>query len=541
MPSRPWNRIGILALVGLVVAPPAAAAMAAPAGGANSSPATVPAAASGFSLVGHDALYSRGMNAAPALYGHYAYVGSRTDASPGHPHAGVLTVDVADPARPRVVGEIRSPNEGNVGETSRELRVWPQQKMLIVMNFTCSAFIHACADVPVTPTFKFYDVSGANAAHPRLLTTYVPPAKPHEMFLWTDPKNAGRALLYYSTPTSDVTGANLIVLDISHARDGDLRQVATFNPNRLYSAHTRQVRTVALHSVALNPAGTRAYLSYLGGGFLVADTTDLAQNRANPRVRLVTPVANRIPYTNPGLHSAVKVPGRPYALLTEEVYGDLLDFRDPKTGFVDEEGCPWGWVKVADLHNPRRPRVVGDYRIRQNEQAFCDTAAGRNPRNTTYTSYSAHNLTVLPDLAFVTWHSGGLQAISLANPAHPRQTGYFFPSPLASVATEDPALSSGINKIVMWSYPIIKAPQRWLASGSTRATRTSATRGAAGISQSPLGPGAPRSAQPTSCGESGCPGVDRIALWPRTPAPTGGGVHQHGLRHRRPSFYEALS
>jgi hypothetical protein len=43
-----------------------------------------------------------------------------------------------------VVGEIGPPLEGYIGITSRELRVWPARKLLIVMNFRCSAVIHAC-------------------------------------------------------------------------------------------------------------------------------------------------------------------------------------------------------------------------------------------------------------------------------------------------------------------------------------------------------------------------------------------------------------
>ncbi len=409
-----------------------------------------------FTLVGHNGLFGRGMNAAPAIYRDYLYVGNRTDASPGHPHPGVQVVDIANPRQPRVVGHIGAPNEGNIGETSRELRVWPQQKLLIVMNFTCSSVIHDCADVPVTSTFKFYDLSGKFAAHPRLLTTYVPPAKPHEMFLWVDPNQSHRALLYYSTPNNDVTGPNLVVADISNVRDGDVHEIASFNANGRYPARVRRTHDVALHSMGLNPEGTRAYLAYLGGGFLIADTSDLAHSRPNPRIHLITPVKNRVPYTNPGAHSAVKVPGRQLVVLTEEVYGDLLDFTDPSTGFVDNEGCPWGWVKIADISNPRNPRVVGQYRTRQNHQSYCSTPAGQNPRNTTFTSYSAHNPTVLPKLAFVTWHSSGLQAFSISDPTNPQRTGVFAPRPLRSVATEDPALSKGINKVVMWSYPIIR-------------------------------------------------------------------------------------
>jgi hypothetical protein len=66
------------------------------------------------------------------------------------------------------------------------------------------------------------------------------------------------------------------------------------------------------------------------------------------------------------------------------------------------------------------------------------------------------NLAVLRDLAIIAWHSGGLQAIDIAKADRPFQAGWFSPAPLDSVATEDPALSRGPNKVVMWSYPIIK-------------------------------------------------------------------------------------
>jgi len=35
------------------------------------------------------------------------------------------------------------------------------------------------------------------------------------------------------------------------------------------------------------------------------------------------------------------------------------------------------------------------------------------------------------------------------------QTGWFSPTPLEAVANEDPALSRGPNKVVVWSSPII--------------------------------------------------------------------------------------
>ena len=59
---------------------------------------------------------------------------------------------------------------------------------------------------------------------------------------------------------------------------------------------------------------------------------------------------------------------------------------------------------------------------------------------------------MLPDLAFIDWHPRGLQDIDIAGPADPAQAGWFSPQPLAS----NPALSRGPNKVVLWSYPIIR-------------------------------------------------------------------------------------
>lgn len=171
------------------------------------SKATVPApggAGSGFELVGHSPLLARGMNAAPALYSDgtrtFVYVGSRTDSSAGHPNAGILVVDTTDPASPTVVREITGPHEGNIGETSRELRVWPAAKLLVVLHFTCSSLIHACD--PETdllsgtpPNLTFYDLT--DPTNPVPVLVHEQTAAPHEIFLWEDPVNAGRALLYH--------------------------------------------------------------------------------------------------------------------------------------------------------------------------------------------------------------------------------------------------------------------------------------------------------------------------------------------------------
>ncbi len=498
----------------LLVALSAAAALLVPAGAysaaastsrissASSIPPAIPGTSSNFELVGHNPLYHRGMNAAAAIFGNYLYVGNRSDGSSTcpdgstgctHPHPGVLILNISDPAQPDIVGEIGPPFAGNVGITTRELRVWPQQKLLMVMTFRCSHVIHACpAGNDTTFPFKieFFDLS--DPVHPRFIESYVPTSaagravKPHEMYLWADPNNPQRALLWISTPTISTNPAipNLMIVDISQVPGGgQVKEVAEGNWNNLYPG-TNQPNypfdpssptgcgpydcNLFVHSMASTADGKTTYLAMEAGQFLVLDTSsvvtapspptsvidlhgDLLTNPANRPVWEQTPpdpaaVPANCFKTCPNGHSAIPIPGTHYALTTDEVYGT---FTDPSFG------CPWGWARIINVADPAHPVIVGEYKIAEDQQSFCGSSRD-DPLTEQFTSYSSHNPTALPDLAFVDWHSGGIQAINLADPANPSQAGYFLPKPLNKVALEDPALSRGPNKVVFWSYPIIR-------------------------------------------------------------------------------------
>jgi hypothetical protein len=384
-----------------------------------------------FDMVGHTPLLHRGMNAALALYGQYAYVGSRTDGS--HPNAGVLVVDIANPAHPEVVYQIGPPIEGNPGETSRELRVWPDQEVLLVLNFSCEPTIHGCtARERALPSIKFFDISGASAAKPKLIATYAPRRAPHEFFLWDDPNVAGRALLYLAMEGS--SDATVVVLDISKARDGVLEEVSSWRADNAKD----------LHSLSLSVDGRRAYVAHLKHGFLILDTSALADGVPNPQITLLTPVENWAQWSGPGAHSAVKVFGKPFAFVTDEAYGTMLPYG----------GCPWAWTRIIDITQEAKPTIVAEYKLTPyNTREYCDEMT---PTRNKVTSFSAHNPTLTKNLAFITWHSGGLQALSIENPLQPTHVAAFSPEPLASVELEDPALSAGPEKVVMWSYPIIQ-------------------------------------------------------------------------------------
>ena len=473
---KPRLFLAVLALVVLSLAPPAVAGGDVGVGPGGGTPGT----SSNFTLVGANPLFGRGMNAALAVFDHYVYVGNRTDGSSRcgvgdprraenidscpHPHPGIQIVDVANPASPTTVGEFGQEfvTDTNQGQTSRELRVWPQQKLLMVMYFRCSSVIHACPPSADTWRIRFFDLT--DPLHPTLVATYTPSRKPHEMYLWLDPKNPARALLWLSTPTSSANPAigNLVITDISRAREGVFTEIATGNWNQLFPGATDPANydfDLALHSMTPSVDGTRTYLAYLRGGFGVLDTSKVANDQipAGTVESLNDDLLTAVPLPTWGMgphceghtpagcaesHSAVPLPGRPFAITIDEVYGT---FTTPSFGW------PWGWTRTWNIAQPRQPRLLGEYKLLQNTTAYTP-APGENE----VTSYSSHNPTPTRNLVFDSWHSGGLQAIDVSDPGLPTQTGWFSPTPLPAVANEDPALSRGPNKVVMWSFPIIK-------------------------------------------------------------------------------------
>jgi hypothetical protein len=428
----------------------------------------VPAAASAaetpgsIKQIGHEPLLNRGMNAAIAVNGSFAYIGSRTDGGHvGMPHGGLMVVRVSNPSEPRLLTD--TPIDAKPGESSRELRVWRSQDILIVLNTNCGVgdTLHHCTQ-PSISNFRFYDIAGANARHPKLIKQLN--ADTHEFFLWEDPSNPNRALIFAGNAANPASGAApecgirggsnscpFSVWDISPVRNGQ-------DPVTLYSAphgYTRvpadltlppEIPAGGLHSLSVSNDGSRAYFALLTGGFAVVDVHEFADGVPSPQPHPITLNENRPHWAGPGAHSAIKLWNRDWAWVSDEVYG---------TATGAGHGCPWGWARMIDISDPTTPTVEAEYKLPENDPSTC---AAWNPA---HTSYSAHNPTLTPNIAFSTWHSGGFQAVSIADPTNPTQLAEFFPKPLDEVMLEDPRLSSdpdtGRNeKVVMWSYPIIQ-------------------------------------------------------------------------------------
>ena len=161
-----------------------------------------------------------------------------------------------------------------------------------------------------------------------------------------------------------------------------------------------------LHSLTISNDGSKAYFALLAGGFAIADVSEFAAGKPGAQPLPLTINGDRPVWSGPGAHSAVKLWGRNWAWVSDEVYGTV-------TGAG--HGCPWGWTRMIDISDERTPEVKAEYREPENNPSTCATW---NPPKT---SYSAHNPTLTPHVAFSTWHSGGLQAVSVANPRRPYQ------------------------------------------------------------------------------------------------------------------------
>ncbi|HZN87802.1 MAG TPA: hypothetical protein VFB44_02410 [Thermoleophilaceae bacterium] len=446
MSKSAWS-VALVAIAALALLLPAAAPAAKP-----------PPKVGSLTQVGHDPILNRGMNAAMAIHGDYAYIGSRTDG--GHedmPMGGLMIEDISDPTDPELLTD--EPLFAAPGESSRELRVWRSQDVLIILNTNCGVgdALHHCT-APSISNFRFYDISGDNATDPRLLNQFN--VNTHEFYLWEDPNNPERALIFAGNaspnPACTTSGGSpscqFSVWDISPVKNGQAPVTlysGVHGYTRVPAAGPLEIPSGGLHSLAVSNDGTRAYFALLTGGFAVVDTSDFANGTPAPMPRPITLNENRPSWPGPGAHSAMKLWNKDWAYVSDEVYG---------TATGAGHGCPWGWARMIDISDPTTPTVEAEYRLPENDPTDGEDCADWNPPRT---SYSAHNPTITPRMVLTTWHSGGFQVINVQKPWAPYQLAEFFPEPLDEVMLEDPRLSSDPDtgrheKVVMWSYPIIK-------------------------------------------------------------------------------------
>ena len=432
-----------------------------------------------FELVGYHPLpnpgdtIARGRNGPTGISGDCLYVGSRIGRRPGTgPLFGtpplppeVLIVDISNPRRPRVVGALPT----LLNATSRELRTIPDAHALIIMNFRETG-----PDSGAVNNYQIYDIT--DCRRPVLRQTIsLGVDRPHEFFLWRDPREPSRFLLYSSIHLGDVREPSLRVFELMAPPDGPIspEPVATFtltpavprvepvDPSEwrddhfVFNTEKPTVQRNNVHSMSVSPDGTRVYVANIHGGYYVLDSSRLANrepcirdtvtvdetSNTDPRLclRKLNPDPDaRVDFTPPYAwteHSVYPVPGRPYLVVSGERNGT--------------DTCPWSWGHILDISNERRPQVVSRYMVPENLEPNCVPGGPGDP--SLLREFSPHQQLVFPNLFFVSWYSAGLRVWDIANPALPMEVGVYVPRPASRVVER----FRDSPDVWMWPHPIL--------------------------------------------------------------------------------------
>ena len=436
--------LGVLAAVALVLP------LASSSGAANTvaiGSASTPGLTKGFTLVGYADLQRRGMNSPLAVAGKCAYVGDRTYGRL-RPDGGVAIVDVSNPSKPKRVGTI--PAVAN--STQRELRADAGLGILVVMTYSGSTGGGATGGDSVN-NIKTYDIR--SCTKPKLLSTYdFGGRSPHEFFLWKDKAHPGRALAYV---TFTIFSPDIEVIDLADPANPKLVGV--------YDLVADQgVKTVDFadesgsgyaHSISVSDDGTKAYMSGWDYGTYVLDTSVFANPPGGAPAGVARPAGiGRIDYGH-DVHSVVVAPGGKIAVMGQEDYANA------------GHGCPFGWLRTADVSDPNNLKLLGEFKLPENDPATCGKKNG---------TFSSHNQTVFPHVTLLSWYAGGLRAVDISKPESMKETGAFVPKPsfvpdlrderlffpkTASsplLPTDSPRGSSKADRWTgaMWSYPVVQ-------------------------------------------------------------------------------------
>ncbi len=312
--------------------------------------------------------------------GPYAYVGHMAP-----PH-GTSILDVADPAQPRVLAQLRVPDDIH----SHKVRV-ADDLMLVNYERYPEGDRTRAPDVGL----KVFDV--------------IDRRRPREIaFFRTTGRGVHRFDLrgthaFLSTEWPGFRSNILLIVDFANPVHPAVAGHWSF-PGQEASASCEPLP--ADHWVHLALArGDRVYAACGHAGVMIVDISDLQ------RPRTVGGIAWDPPYTAP-THTFLPVPhpirNRRFAVVTDEdVTDDVLE---------DPPAFMW----VLDITNERRPVPVATYHV---------DPAGLAVPGQRFGAHQPWEHIREDNIVFVAWFSGGVRAVDISDPYRPREVAAYVPPP----------------------------------------------------------------------------------------------------------------
>jgi hypothetical protein len=309
------------------------------------------------------------------------------------PAQGVRVYNLARPAHPRRVATFADA-AADIGVRG----TWTEKTIVqhvATPSFTGQLAVVSFQNCPRTNSFRgfgIYDVT--NPRTPKQLSLVrTDPGGSHEIWL----QNVGRhAYVYTAIPLAEFPGQQpspgFRIFDATDPRHP--AEVGSWiAPESLKAGKTGTF----VHSVRVNPAGTRAYLSYWNLGTIILDVSKPAH-----------PVyLGRTTDTQGFAHSTAITPNGKVMIETHETAG----------------GRPSIW----DISSPRKPRLLSIVK----PPAKLVDAATKGGANGIF--LGVHDPKIIGKRAYFSWYSLGVLVFDISKPRHPRFVAQFRPP-----ASKDP-------------------------------------------------------------------------------------------------------
>jgi hypothetical protein len=429
----------------------------------------------GFQLVGHNPLVESRFNLPRGQNGggmtairDCLYVGSNNSKQPA------LILDMKDMTKPTIVGDLPGIHDKAMGTESIEsvadlnllvpiTRTYPQAGTEVDLKLID----------PKDRKVGLVILDATDCRKPTITAKVdVPNDSLHYLTLWRDPdpSRSTRVLAYVTFARLPTDKTDLRVYDLTGCpKTCDPKMIAEWSASQQFGIPQNDTSAYEggqwnkwneTHDVTPTLDGTRIHVGARHFGYIQLDSTPLAKNlpcnparpeSPDPSVASVVKASagHCLKALNPDMndrmtpwgtlsahiHGVVKVPGRPYAVVTNEALG----------------GCPYGGIQLAyigttDNYGPGapakglvrgdlRPRQVGAYSIPEDQADHCGPDGTPDPSFGLAgdPSLHVHNVLVFPNIVFAGWNGGGIRAVDISNPYFPFEVGYFFNKPVAEV------------------------------------------------------------------------------------------------------------